>query len=192
MQDGDQSTKRPSSMRGLVIYARRCPSTPARSPMARYAAVLTQGVAMLAAGLALQTRWRQGRRKAWRLPLPGQAVPFWRDPSPGDRRTNPTGNGVPSRMRIAPRSRVIVQLRSRPPLRRTLPTRRSLCAIGPSCRTTPGAVFGPADGRRTWKARAPACGSMSPCPALIYAGIPQHPEGHDMLVRSVRIFAYRK
>jgi beta-glucanase (GH16 family) len=28
--------------------------------------------------------------------------------------------------------------------------------------------------------------------ALIYAGIPQHAEGHDMLVRSVRVFAYRK
>ena len=28
--------------------------------------------------------------------------------------------------------------------------------------------------------------------ALIYAGIPEHPEGHDVLVRSVRVFAYRK
>jgi hypothetical protein len=28
--------------------------------------------------------------------------------------------------------------------------------------------------------------------ALIYAGIPEHPEGHDVLVRSVRIFALQK
>jgi beta-glucanase (GH16 family) len=28
--------------------------------------------------------------------------------------------------------------------------------------------------------------------ALIYAGIPDHPEGHDMLVQSVRIFALQK
>jgi beta-glucanase (GH16 family) len=28
--------------------------------------------------------------------------------------------------------------------------------------------------------------------ALIYAGIPAHPEGHDMLVQSVRVFAYQK
>jgi hypothetical protein len=28
--------------------------------------------------------------------------------------------------------------------------------------------------------------------ALIYAGIPEHPEGHDMSVRSVRIFAFYK
>ena len=26
--------------------------------------------------------------------------------------------------------------------------------------------------------------------ALIYAGIPEHPEGHDVLVRSVRVFPY--
>jgi beta-glucanase (GH16 family) len=28
--------------------------------------------------------------------------------------------------------------------------------------------------------------------ALIYAGIPAHPEGHDMMVQSVRVFAYQK
>jgi hypothetical protein len=28
--------------------------------------------------------------------------------------------------------------------------------------------------------------------ALIYAGIPDHPEGHDMMVQSVRVFAYQK
>jgi len=28
--------------------------------------------------------------------------------------------------------------------------------------------------------------------ALIYAGIPDHPEGHDMVVQSVRVFAYEK
>jgi hypothetical protein len=25
--------------------------------------------------------------------------------------------------------------------------------------------------------------------ALIYAGVPDHPEGHDMIVKSVRVFA---
>ena len=28
--------------------------------------------------------------------------------------------------------------------------------------------------------------------ALIYAGVPAHPEGHDMMVQSVRVFAYEK
>ena len=28
--------------------------------------------------------------------------------------------------------------------------------------------------------------------ALIYEGIPAHPEGHGMLVQSVRVFAYEK
>ena len=27
--------------------------------------------------------------------------------------------------------------------------------------------------------------------ALIYAGIPEHPEGHDMVVKTLRIFALR-
>ena len=28
--------------------------------------------------------------------------------------------------------------------------------------------------------------------ALIYAGVPEHPEGHDMVVQSLRVFAYQK
>jgi hypothetical protein len=27
--------------------------------------------------------------------------------------------------------------------------------------------------------------------ALIYAGVPEHPEGHDMVVKTLRIFALR-
>lgn len=44
--------------------------------------------------------------------------------------------------------------------------------------TTHGAVNGPADIRFST--------------ALIYAGIPEHPEGHDVTVQSLRIFAYQK
>lgn len=43
---------------------------------------------------------------------------------------------------------------------------------------TGGAVHGPTD--------------VAFSSALIYADIPEHPEGHDVMVRSVRIFAYEK
>lgn len=43
---------------------------------------------------------------------------------------------------------------------------------------TNGAVHGPGD--------------VAFSTALIYAGIPKHPEGHDVTVQSVRIFAYEK
>ena len=112
--------------------------------------------------------WRNVSLRHLQSPANNGAEQLLPGPSRGGRRISHTVKDGPSQLRIARLFRA---------------TRKSLGMIFAidgepvAAVVTNNAVHGPTD--------------VAFSSALIYAGVPEHPEGHDMVAKSLRVFALR-